>query len=166
MRKIIVVPLLILLPFLAISQDSLDALLDQYNNESIPYISVKELSEIQSEVILLDAREINEYNTSHLQNAIYVGYDHFDINTVSNQNVNKKSKIVVYCSLGIRSEDISEKLKKVGYQNVYNLYGGIFEWKNANNKVIDSLGKETDKIHAFSKQWGKWLHKGKKVYTQ
>ncbi|WP_299243243.1 rhodanese-like domain-containing protein [uncultured Aquimarina sp.] len=166
MRKIIVVPLLILLPFLAISQDSLDALLDQYNNESIPYISVKELSEIQSEVILLDAREINEYNTSHLQNAIYVGYDHFDINTVSNQNVNKKSKIVVYCSLGIRSEDISEKLKKVGYQNVYNLYGGIFEWKNANNKVTDSLGKETDKIHAFSKQWGKWLHKGKKVYTQ
>lgn len=166
MRKIIVILLLILFPFLAIGQDSLDELLDQYNNESIPYISVKELNEIQSEVILLDAREINEYDTSHLQGAIHVGYDHFDIKTLSNENIDKKSKIIVYCSLGIRSEDISEKLKEAGYNNIYNLYGGIFEWKNDNNKVIDSKGKETDKIHAFSKEWGKWLHKGKKVYTQ
>jgi len=33
----------------------------------------------------------------------------------------------VYCSLGIRSEVIAKKLKKAGYTNVFNLYGGIFE---------------------------------------
>ncbi len=166
MRKIIVVLLLILLPFLATSQDSLDELLDQYNNESIPYISVTELSTIESEVILLDAREVNEYNTSHLKNAIHVGYDHFDIDTVYKQNIDKKSKIIVYCSLGIRSEDVSEILKEAGYNNIYNLYGGIFEWKNKDHKVVDSDENETDKIHAFSKQWGKWLHKGKKIYKK
>ncbi|MFD2563061.1 rhodanese-like domain-containing protein [Aquimarina rubra] len=166
MRKITSVLLFISLPFLVMSQDSLDELLDQYNNESIPYISVKELSKIQSEVILLDAREIQEYQTSHLKGAIHVGYDHFNIDTLSNKNIPKESKIVVYCSLGIRSEDVSEKLKKVGYQNVLNLYGGIFEWKNNNHQVVDSNEKETDTVHAFSKQWGKWLHKGKKVYTQ
>ncbi|WP_299434772.1 rhodanese-like domain-containing protein [uncultured Aquimarina sp.] len=166
MKKITLVLSFILLPFWSISQDSLDELLGQYNNESIPYISVGELSVIQGEVILLDAREINEYQTSHLKGAIHVGYDHFDINTISSQNIDKKSKIIVYCSLGIRSEDVSEKLKEAGYDNIYNLYGGIFEWKNEDYKVVDSNGNETDKIHAFSKQWGKWLLKGKKIYKK
>lgn len=166
MRQIILLLFFILLPFLVTCQDSLDELLNQYNEESIPYISVKELSTIESEVILLDAREINEYQISHLKGAIYVGYDHFDINTVSRQNINKESKIIVYCSLGIRSEDISEKLKQAGYNNIYNLYGGIFEWKNEDHLIVDSEGNETDKIHAFSKQWGKWLHKGKKIYKK
>ena len=32
---------------------------------------------------------------------------------------------------------------------------GIFEWKNQDNVVIDSLGQETENIHAYSKYWGK-----------
>lgn len=70
----------------------------------------------------------------------------------------------MYCSLGIRSEHIAEKLKKRGYTSVYNLYGGIFEWKNKDYKVYDSNEKETDNIHAYSKAWSKWLKKGNKVY--
>ena len=72
---------------------------------------------------------------------------------------------MVYCSIGIRSEDISEKLKKAGYTNVYNLYGGIFEWKNRNYPVVNPENEVTEKVHAYSKQWGQWLHKGKKVYS-
>jgi len=71
---------------------------------------------------------------------------------------------VVYCSLGIRSETIAHKLIKKGYTNVYNLYGGIFEWKNNDFVVLDTEGSETEKVHAFNKNWGKWLTKGKKVY--
>ncbi|MEN8818965.1 MAG: rhodanese-like domain-containing protein, partial [Polaribacter sp.] len=51
-----------------------------------------------------------------------------------------------------------------GYTNVLNLYGGIFEWKNKGNLVFDSNGNATEKIHVFSKEWSKWLLKGKKVY--
>ena len=76
----------------------------------------------------------------------------------------KNTKIVVYCSLGIRSEDIAEKLKKAGYTNVLNLYGGIFEWKNNNYNVFSSGGKATEKVHTFSKEWSKWLLKGEKIY--
>ena len=155
----------ILLPLWGIGQDSLNELLDHYNNETIPYISVKELHQIQHDVILLDAREPIEYQTSHLKGAIHVGYDHFDIKTIHNQNLNKESKIVVYCSIGIRSEDISEHLKKVGFKNVYNLYGGIFEWKNKNFEVVDTNKKVTEKVHAYSVRWGKLLHNAKKVYT-
>jgi predicted sulfurtransferase len=86
------------------------------------------------------------------------------MDSVSKKLTNKNSKIVVYCSLGIRSEDIGEKLKKAGYKNVYNLYGGIFEFKNQNLSIYNSKGNTTDSIHAYSKTWGKWLKNGIKIY--
>ena len=49
----------------------------------------------------------------------------------------KKTPTIVYCTIGARSETIGEKLKKNGFTNVYNLYGGIFEWKNADFKVLN-----------------------------
>lgn len=139
-------------------------MLKRENTESIPYISVKALQNEIEDLIILDSREEKEFNTSHLKNAIGVGYDSFNLDVVKPKLPNKDSKIVVYCSLGIRSEDIAEKLKKAGYKNVYNLYGGIFEWKNNDFEVLNSQEKPTDSIHTFSKAWSKWLKKGVKVY--
>ena len=146
------------------SQKKLSKLLKQQNTESIPYISVEELQNETEDFILLDSREEKEFKTSHLKNAIYVGYDFFNLDSVQSKLSIKNSKIVVYCSVGIRSEDVAEKLKKAGYSNVYNLYGGIFEWKNNDLEVLNSHEKPTDSIHTFSKAWSKWLKKGVKVY--
>ena len=93
-----------------------------------------------------------------------MGYNDFSSEEISDSIQNKNMPLIVYCSLGIRSEEIGEKLKKAGFTNVKNLYGGIFEWKNAGYPVINSEGKETDSIHTFSKAWSKWLLKGQKVY--
>ena len=122
---------------LGFSQESLSEVLDKYNSESIPYISSSDLSELKKDMILLDARELKEYKVSHLKNAVFVGYDNFKLKKTTKQLKDKQQTIVVYCSLGIRSEDIAEKLKKAGYTNVYNLYGGIFEWKNNNFSVFN-----------------------------
>lgn len=148
------------------AQKTLDALLNQYNTRSIPYISVTELKMqlIGDKTIVLDAREIEEYEVSHLPAAIFVGYSTFSIDEVSASIQNKDQPIVVYCSLGIRSEVIGEKLKKAGYSNVKNLYGGIFEWKNKDYTVLDSNGEESENVHACSKAWSKWLTNGTKVY--
>ena len=150
----------------AFTQETLSELLQQYNNKSVPYISVQELAMPKTKAIILDAREIEEYNVSHIKDAIHVGYDFFDINTVLEQITNKEETIVVYCSLGIRSETIAEKIKKAGYNNVLNLYGGIFEWKNNAFKVYDLNDLVTEKIHTFSQEWSKWLLKGEKVYDK
>lgn len=144
-------------------QKKLDKLLNKFNKNNVPYISVDSLA--TTNAILLDARETKEYKVSHLKNAICVGYDNFDINkTLKNLPEDKNTKIVVYCSLGIRSEIVAHQLIKKGYTNVFNLYGGIFEWKNNNFEVIDTLGNNTEKVHTFNKDWSKWLKKGKKVY--
>lgn len=145
------------------SQKSLKKLLKEYNTESVPYIDVNELNK-KTNITLLDAREVKEYEISHLKNALSVGYDDFDIEKTSANLADKNSIIVVYCSVGIRSEDIAEKLQKAGYKNVYNLYGGIFEWKNNGFKVYNKDNQETEKVHTFNKEWSKWLNKGEEIY--
>jgi len=157
----------ILILFISISgfsQETMSDLLKKHNTKSIPYISVQELAMPKTEAIILDAREPKEYETSHIKNAIHIGYNNFNVETVSRIIKNKDEQIVVYCSLGIRSENIAKKLKKAGYNNVYNLYGGIFEWKNKDFNVYNSEGTETENIHVFSKKWNQWLTKGVKVY--
>ena len=149
-----------------IAQKNLNQLLKQYNDKGVPYITVEELAMPKTEAILLDSREPKEYKVSHIKGATCVGYDNFNIDSIQKIYPNKNEKIVVYCSLGIRSETVGEKLKKAGYTNVYNLYGGIFEWKNKDFTVIDSEEKETEKVHTFNKEWSKWLKKGEKVYEE
>ena len=162
--KIILSYIFVLLAFSSFSQETLAELLDKHNKHSVPYISVDELADDKSLIILLDTREPSEFNVSHLKNAINVGYDDFKLKTITKQLPDKNSKIVLYCSLGIRSEVIAEKLKKAGYTNVFNLYGGIFEWKNNDLPIYNLEENETHDVHTFSKAWSIWLLKGKKVY--
>jgi len=132
---------------------------------TVSFIKTKELIELSKEdkqIVLLDAREKKEYNVSHIEGAKYVGYDSFKISSV--KNVDKSSKIIVYCSVGYRSEKVGEKLQKAGYKNVFNLYGGIFDWKNKGYQLVDKKGEKTEKIHAYDQSWGKWLEKGEKIY--
>lgn len=161
-----------LLSINSFSQKNLQQLLKKYNTESVPYISVNELQKEKpfdsaqgNSIIILDAREPKEFKVSHLKNAVCVGYDFFNLeNTLKKLPKDKNTKIVVYCSLGIRSEDIAEKLQKEGYTNVFNLYGGIFEWKNQGNTIVNLQNNPTEKVHAFNKEWSKWLQKGEKIH--
>ncbi|MEM5563862.1 rhodanese-like domain-containing protein [Psychroserpens sp. AS72] len=150
--------------FIGFSQDSIDDLLKQHNSNAVPYISVQELAMPKTEAIILDAREQSEYQISHLKNAILVGYNDFNLKQTTQNIQDKDQAIVVYCSLGIRSETIANQLKKAGYTNVRNLYGGIFEWKNNDFEVYNLNDRKTDSIHAFSEHWSKYLLKGTKVY--
>lgn len=147
------------------AQQSIPKVLQQLNDGTVDYISVEDLHEIEAP-LLLDAREKEEFGVSHLENAVWVGYDGFDINKVVQQFPNKEKPIVVYCSIGVRSEAIGEQLKNAGYANVKNLYGGIFEWKNKGYPVYDENQQETEKVHAFSNYWGRFLTNAEKVYDK
>lgn len=117
---------------------------------------------MKKNIIFIDAREKKEFEVSHIRNAVYAGYKDFNLARLN--AISKQSEVIVYCSIGKRSEDITEKLVKAGYSNVSNLYGGIFEWVNQGNNVVDNNNMITPKVHAYGKFWGKWLNKGEKVY--
>ncbi|MEZ4809432.1 MAG: rhodanese-like domain-containing protein [Allomuricauda sp.] len=150
--------------FSSCAQHSIPEVLEKFNHNTVDYISADSLRKMEPPV-LLDARERGEFEVSHLKNSVWVGYETFEIDRVLETFPDKDVPIVVYCSLGVRSEDIGEKLKKAGFTNVKNLYGGIFEWKNKGYPVYDLNQKETEKVHAYSTYWGNFLINAEKVYT-
>jgi len=149
--------------FSAHAQSSIDQALDWYNSESVPYISVTEMQNFHNQVIL-DAREWEEYQVSHIKDAVWVGYNDFKLAEVVKNIPDKNSNIVVYCSIGVRSENVGEELLESGYINTKNMYGGIFEWTNQGYPVYNMEGEKTKKVHAYGKLWGKYLTKAEKVY--
>ena len=145
--------------------DNFKKIIDSYISNEVPVISVPELAfklDRDSSIILLDAREKNEYDVSHLKNANYVGYSGFKMKNIP--EVSKDATIIVYCSIGARSEDIAKRLKDKGYENVFNLYGGIFEWVNQEYPCVDNKNQTTDNVHGYSEEWGIWVTKGEIKY--
>ncbi len=137
-----------------------DVLLEKLLQHSVKEVTAKQVSEMDN-LLLLDARKQTEYEVSHLPNAQWAGYSEFDMEKLI--DIDKQQPIIVYCSVGFRSEKIAEQLQANGYNNVANLYGGIFEWVNNGYAVVNKNGV-TEKVHSFNKDWGKWLLKGEKVY--
>ncbi len=109
--------------------------------------------------VILDTREITEYNTSHIKGARFVGYDYFKLKKL--KDIDKNTPIYVYCSIGYRSEQIGEKLQSAGYTKVYNMYGGIFNWVNTGYTVVNKKNQPTTLVHGYNQDWGKWLNKNK-----
>lgn len=128
---------------------------------SVPEMDVRTAARDSASIIFLDAREPREFQVSHLKGARHVGYDHFSPDQLP--PIDKNARIVVYCSVGYRSEKVSEKLLAAGYTRVSNLYGGIFEWVNQGFPVYNDRGP-TDQVHAYDHTWGVWLERGEKVY--
>ena len=110
---------------------------------------------IQNEVYIFDAREEEEYLTSHIKGARYLGYKKFDEQKLA--GVPKNAKVVVYCSVGYRSEKIGERLQKMGFTDVSNLYGSIFEWVNRGYPVVGQNGEPTRRIHTYNAKWSQWV---------
>ncbi|WP_245830850.1 rhodanese-like domain-containing protein [Marivirga sericea] len=152
--------------FMACGQQTYDQKLQSLYSNTVPLVQAKEVKEKlnQEDVVILDIRSAKEYSVSHLPYAKFIDYDRFDISQV--QDIPKDKEVVVYCSVGYRSEKIGEKLKKAGFGNVSNMYGGIFQWKNEDFDVVNQQGEITDSVHTYNKRWSKWLEEGKgiKVY--
>tara|TARA_R110002050_G_scaffold257264_1_gene396427 strand:- start:142 stop:645 length:504 start_codon:yes stop_codon:yes gene_type:complete len=149
--------------FSQVESTSYSLMLKALIKESIPIVAVADLDQKQIQsTTFIDSREKVEFDVSHIKGATWVGYDDFDMARMD--AISKNEPIIIYCSVGYRSEEIGEKLIEAGYTNVSNLYGGIFEWVNQGKPIVDLSGKPTTKIHGYSKTWGIWLSKGEKVY--
>jgi predicted sulfurtransferase len=73
---------------------------------SAPKVGAVILNETQlPNLVYLDAREKEEFDVSHIKGAIFVGYANFDMMNLP--VFNKETAIVVYCSVGYRSEKIA-----------------------------------------------------------
>ncbi len=122
---------------------------------TVPVISVDQLRAVREDVVLLDTRSRAEFDVSRIAGARFVGYDEFEPEAV--RDIPRDAAIVLYCSVGHRSEEIGRRLKDLGYRDVHNLYGSIFEWVNRGYPVVDSEGNRVDKLHTYDAQWSQWV---------
>jgi rhodanese-related sulfurtransferase len=80
----------------------------------------------KEEIILLDVRTKEEYDSGHIKGSMLIPVDDLD-EEVKNKLMDKDATIFVYCRSGNRSVTAANILIKQGYTKVYNL-GGIQSW--------------------------------------
>jgi UPF0176 protein len=106
------------------------------------HLEPKEFMEMkdQDDVVILDVRSDYEHSVGHFKNAIRLDIENFrefpeKINELAQY---KDKKILTYCTGGIKCEKASALLLHEGFENVYQLHGGIIKYgKEAGGKDFE-----------------------------
>ena len=99
--------------------------IDEYKQISQEY--AKYIMDNETDYVILDVHEQDEYDEGHIPGAILIPY--MDIESlVEDVLKDKDQKILVYCRSGRRSKIAAANLASLGYTNVYE-FGGIIDWR-------------------------------------
>ena len=79
------------------------------------------------EVIILDVREQDEYDSGHIPGAVLLPVGTIDETTAAEVIPEKDSTVLVYCRSGNRSKTASSAQAELGYTGIYE-FGGINTW--------------------------------------
>lgn len=104
--------------------------------EPVEFMEMKD----RDDVVILDVRSNYEHKMGKFKNAITLDIDNFrDFPAMINQLAQyKDKKILTYCTGGIKCEKASALLLHEGFQDVYQLHGGIIKYgKEAGGKDFD-----------------------------
>ena len=98
-------------------------------DSSYQQISQEEAKEMMDsqDVIILDVREQDEYDSGHIPGAMLLPAGTIDEATAADVIPEKDSTVLVYCRSGNRSKTASSTLADLGYTNIYE-FGGINTW--------------------------------------
>lgn len=105
--------------------------------------------------ILLDVRTPDEYKEAHLPGAVNIDWnDEGFMDKVAKLDKNKP--VFVYCRSGHRSGLAAQALKSAGFDEVFNLDGGIMAWQKAGLRVTTDVpgplkGITMDEYHQLLK---------------
>lgn len=81
--------------------------------------------------MLLEVRKSTEHELGSSEGAVPVPMKHFrDFQEISKEFPAewKKKKVITFCTGGIRCEKAARFLKEQGYENIYQLHGGILAY--------------------------------------
>ena len=94
--------------------------------QQISQEAAKEMMDTQ-EVIILDVREQDEYDSGHIPGAVLLPVNSIDETRAAQVIPTKDTTVLVYCRSGNRSRTASARLAGLGYTQVYE-FGGIRDW--------------------------------------
>ena len=89
------------------------------------------------ETVLIDVREAGDWQQGHAQGAKHLSRGVIELE-IEEEIPDPKTPIICYCGGGSRSALVAESLKKMGYENVRSMAGGLRAWKEAGLPSEDS----------------------------
>ena len=94
--------------------------------KEITVSELKALRDNNADHQLIDVREEHELEICQ------IGGEHIPMGDVMDNldKIAKDKQVVIHCRSGARSGAICQALESQGYNNVYNLKGGIIAWAN------------------------------------
>jgi thioredoxin len=100
------------------------------------------------QALLMDVRTPEEYANGHLEKAQNMDWNgaHFEDQIAT---LDKSQPIYVYCLSGGRSSAAAERMRSLGFRQVYELDGGISQWRN---KGLPEIKGSENKSTGMSKQ--------------
>lgn len=90
--------------------------------------------EADENAVILDVRTEDEFNEGFIANAINVDIHRGQDFVNEIEALDKSKNYYVYCRSGMRSAKACEIMNQLGFENAYNLIGGITEWEG---KVVE-----------------------------
>lgn len=112
------------------------------NGSSLPAIEFSRKLNQTKDAQLVDVRTSGEFRNGHLKNALNIDWTAYDFPEKA-KALDKDKPVFVYCMSGPRSSAAADKLKEMGFKNVYEMMGGMMKWRNASLpeiKVFNSVG--------------------------
>ena len=90
----------------------------------------RQMLENTTSKVLLDVRTPEEFAEGHLKDAMNIDWngDGFETGV---EKLDKAKPVFVYCLAGSRSAAAAEKMRHIGFKEVYELKGGILKWRAA-----------------------------------
>ena len=94
--------------------------------KEITLSELKNLKESNADFQLIDVREQHEVDSCA------IGGEHIPMGDVMGNidKISKSKQVIIHCKMGGRSGAICNALDSAGFDNVYNLKGGIVAWAN------------------------------------
>ncbi len=100
-------------------------------------LSVSEFSSKVTEaaVITLDVRTPGEFSEGHIEGALLIDFQSGNFeNEIA--TLDKSKTYAVYCRSGNRSGQAVKVMSDAGFNNLYNLNGGVIDWANAGLPLV------------------------------
>ena len=108
--------------------------------EITPEELAQKLQQDESDWVLIDVRENDEFRAGHLPAARGIGRGILEYH-IADEVPDTGTEIVLYCRGGNRSALAADSLQQMGYTNVYSLSGGYREWTKDAARPVSMEGE-------------------------
>jgi molybdopterin/thiamine biosynthesis adenylyltransferase/rhodanese-related sulfurtransferase len=96
--------------------------------EEVDAGGARELLESPEPPVLVDVREVDEWDEGHIPGAVHVPRGNLE-SRIEQAAPDRARPLLLYCAAGARSAFAAKSLEELGYENVTSLAGGYTDWK-------------------------------------